>query len=178
MPTEHDTAAEAFAADHPIRCTVVTVSDTRTAETDTSGDLVASRLTDAGYVVVERHLVPDDPVTIDHLLQALLLRADVDVILTTGGTGIARRDTTIEVVRRRLTTEIEGFGELFRMVSWTEVGAAAMLSRAIGGLVVRPPTEGGDTFIFCMPGSRNACDTAMTKLLVPQLRHLVWERHR
>ena len=100
------------------------------------------------------------------------------LILTTGGTGIAKRDGTIDVVRRLLTIELEGFGELFRMLSFQQVQAAAMMSRAAGGLVIREPSRGGDTLLFSMPGSPNAVELAMSQLRAPQLAHLVWERKR
>jgi molybdenum cofactor biosynthesis protein B len=96
---------------------------------------------------------------------------DIDAIFTTGGTGIARRDTTVEVVSRLLDKPLEGFGELFRMLSWDQVGPAAMLSRAVAGLA-------GETLIFAMPGSTAAVDLAMSKLIVPELPHLIWERRR
>ncbi|MFB3138591.1 MAG: molybdenum cofactor biosynthesis protein B, partial [Phycisphaerales bacterium] len=91
-------------------------------------------------------------------------------------TGISTRDTTIEVVRRLLTVELEGFGELFRMLSYQQVQAAAMLSRAVGGLVVRDPQAGGGTFIFALPGSTDAVELAVGELIGPQLAHLVWQR--
>ncbi len=97
--------------------------------------------------------------------------AVLDLIVTTGGTGISSRDTTIEVVERLLDKKLEGFGELFRMLSWDEVGAAAMLSRAVAGLA-------GDSLIFSLPGSTNAVKLAMTKLILPELAHLIWERAR
>ncbi len=95
-----------------------------------------------------------------------------------GGTGIANRDTTIDVVREVLTIELEGFGELFRMLSYDEVGAAAMLSRATAGLVCPDDEAIGETFVFCLPGSTNAVGLAMKRLIVPELSHLVWERKR
>jgi hypothetical protein len=102
----------------------------------------------------------------------------IDAIISTGGTGIARRDSTIDVVRSMLTHELDGFGELFRMLSYEQVGPAAMLSRAVGGLVMRDPAHGGDTFLFAVPGSVNAVETAVSKLIAPQLAHLVWERRK
>lgn len=159
-----------------VPCGVITVSDTRTPETDAGGDLVQRLLEAGGHRVVERCIVPDDPGAIDAALDGFLAREDVLAVLLTGGTGISRRDTTIEVVERRLVAELPGFGELFRMLSWSEVGAAAMLSRATAGLMEH--TEGGETFVFAMPGSTNAVETAMSKLIVPELGHLVWERRR
>jgi len=160
------------AADRRGRCAVLTVSDTRTAATDRGGDTVADALTAAGHTVEQRKLVPDEPDAVHAALRGWLDAATPpDVILTTGGTGIARRDTTVEVARRLIDKELEGFGELFRMLSYEQVGPAAMLSRAVGGLA-------GETLLFVLPGSVNAVTLAMEKLIVPELPHLVWERSR
>ena len=155
---------------------MITVSDTRTPETDRGGDLVVKLLMEAGHSVVDRRIVADDPGAIDAALDGYLANDGILAILLTGGTGIAKRDTTIEVVRRRFVVELPGFGEIFRMLSWEQVGAAAMLSRATAGMAEH--THGGDTFIFSMPGSVNAVETAMTNLIAPELGHLVWERKR
>lgn len=176
--TSHESQAAAQTAREPIRAAVLTVSDTRTPDNDISGDLVARLATEAGMKVIDRTIVRDEPDAISDALDRWLGDFDIDAILSTGGTGIARRDTTIEVVRKKLTAELDGFGELFRMLSWEQVGAAAMLSRAVAGLVARDPKRGGDTFVFAMPGSPNAVESAMTTLIVPQLPHLVWERSR
>ncbi len=173
----HQQNAADQARNRPVRCAVLTVSDTRTRGNDTGGDLVEQLAREAGHEVLERGIVKDEPDQIRVRLADWLKRDDIDAILTTGGTGVAKRDTTIEVVRGLLTVELEGFGELFRMLSWKEVGAAAMLSRAVGGLVNRND-GGGETFIFAMPGSPNAVETAMRNLIAPQLAHLVWERRR
>ena len=173
---EHQDKATDFARNNPVRCAVLTVSDTRTAETDRSGPLIRRLLTEAGHTIVHHSIVPDEPPAIAHQIEAWLADARVQVILTTGGTGIAPRDTTIEVVRRLLTVEIEGFGELFRMLSYRDIKAAAMLSRAVAGLVANKAEAGGDTFIFAMPGSTNAVETAVSQLIVPQLAHLIWQR--
>jgi len=175
---QHEQAAEHMAADRPVRCAVLTVSDTRTMETDSGGALLARLACEAGHEVVDRAIVRDEPGQVRIQLERWLANERVQAILTTGGTGIARRDTTIEVVRSLLTAELEGFGELFRMLSYDEVQGAAMLSRAVGGLVARPEGKGGDTFVFAMPGSPNAIETAMKSLIGPQLAHLVWERKR
>ncbi len=159
-----------------VACAVITVSDTRTPETDKGGDLIVRLLTEGGHDIVDRCIVPDDPGAIDAALDRYLGEARVLTVLLTGGTGIAKRDTTIEVVRRRFVAELSGFGEIFRMLSWEQVGAAAMLSRATAGLAEH--AEGGDTFVFAMPGSVNAVETAMVNLIVPELGHLVWERKR
>jgi molybdopterin adenylyltransferase len=175
----HMERAAAHAHDSPIRCAVLTVSDTRTLDDDESGRMIATLLADGPYTLADRAIVPDDPALIRGALERWLDSPAIDAVLTTGGTGIARRDTTVEVVRGLLTAELEGFGELFRMLSWSEVGAAAMLSRAVAGLVSRDlPAGRHDVFVFAMPGSTNAVQTAMAKLIVPQLSHLVWERRR
>lgn len=174
---EHQQQATAFARSNPVRCAVLTVSDTRTAQTDRSGPLIRRLLTEAGHAIVHHRIVPDEPPAIAHQIEAWLADARVQVILTTGGTGIAPRDTAIEVVRRLLTVELEGFGELFRMLSYRDIKAAAMLSRAVAGLVAKEAEAGGDTFIFAMPGSTDAVETAVGQLIVPQLAHLIWQRH-
>ncbi|MCP3906157.1 MAG: MogA/MoaB family molybdenum cofactor biosynthesis protein [Planctomycetes bacterium] len=162
----------------PIRCAVLTISDTRTAATDVSGPTAESILAEHGFETVERAIVRDEPEEIRGQLERWLGDPGVHVILTTGGTGIGRRDGTVEVVRDLLTTELDGFGELFRMISFQEIGAAAMLSRATAGLVAREAEAGGDTVVFAMPGSRDAVETALRRLIVPDLPHLVWQRRR
>lgn len=174
----HQQQAAEQARERPVRCTVLTVSDTRKPDNDAGGDLLSQLAREAGHQIVDRAIVRDDASLIRPRLESWLVRPDVDAILTTGGTGIARRDTTIEVVRSLLTAELEGFGELFRMLSWEQVRGAAMFSRAVGGLVSRDTIAGGDTYIFAMPGSPNAIETAMKNLIAPQLAHLVWERRR
>lgn len=173
---QHEVEAACRSREHPVGCAVLTISDTRTPATDQGGDLVVSHLEQAGHRIIHRTIVRDEPIDIRAQLETWLADGEVQAVLTTGGTGIARRDTTIEVVRALVTHELEGFGELFRMLSWEQVRGAAMLSRAVGGLVAREPARGGDTFIFSMPGSVNAVETAMTNLIAPQLAHLVWER--
>ena len=161
------------AADQSARCAVLTISDTRDKSTDKGGRIIIDALEAAGHTVVAYEIVRDDTPAIDARLRAWLDPAAMppDVILTTGGTGIARRDTTIEVVDRLIEKKLEGFGELFRMLSWQEVTSAAMLSRATAGLA-------GETLIFAMPGSTNAVNLAMTRLIIPELPHLIWERKR
>jgi len=151
-------------------CCVLTISDTRTKADDASGKILIDRLEQDGHSLSAYAIVKDEPDQIEAQINAWLAD-EPDVILTTGGTGIARRDTTVEVVRRLLDKELEGFGELFRMLSWEEVGPAAMLSRAVAGLA-------GETLIFAMPGSKNAVRVAMEKLVAPELPHLIWERKR
>ena len=174
----HRREATSNIAPGSIGCAILTISDTRTRANDASGDLIERLVADAGHRAVDRTLVRDEPASISAAVERWLSAPTVAVVLTTGGTGIGRRDTTVEVVRRLLTAELEGFGELFRMLSFEEIGAAAMLSRAVAGLVFRPPDEGGSTFVFAMPGSPNAVETALTRLVLPELSHLVWERGR
>jgi len=154
------------AANTPARCAVVTVSDTRTEDTDTSGAFIRTALNDAGFTVVHYTIVPDEPTRIDTLLDTL--PDSVDAILTNGGTGISARDQTVDAVERRIEKPLPGFGELFRMLSYEEIGAGAMLSRAMAGVL-------RDTLVFAMPGSTNAVKLAMTQLILPELKHLVWE---
>lgn len=152
--------------DTPVRCGILTVSDTRTPETDTSGALIRERLREAGFEVAAYRLIPDEPDEIGEALDAHC--EECEAVLISGGTGIGRRDTTIEVVSARLEKTLPGFGEIFRMLSYEEIGAGAMLSRATAGLY-------RDTLVFSMPGSRNAVSLALDQLIVPELHHLVWE---
>lgn len=170
--TSPSTAHHRHAArDQTAVCAVLTISDTRTPETDSGGNRAVAALEGAGHCVEARAIVRDDPPAITARLESWIADPSIQVICTTGGTGLARRDTTYEVVARQLDKTINGFGELFRMLSWQEIGAAAMLSRAIAGLA-------GDTLIFTMPGSPNAVALAMDRLIVPELPHLLWERRR
>lgn len=147
---------------------VVTVSDTRTRENDTGGDLIEQRVTAAGHTVVFREIVKDDPERIGALLDRIVGETDARIVLFTGGTGIAPRDTTYDALARRLEKTLPGFGELFRMLSYQEVGAAAMLSRATAGVY-------RGRVVVSMPGSPNAVQVAMDKLILPELQHLAWE---
>ncbi|ADV67814.1 MogA/MoaB family molybdenum cofactor biosynthesis protein [Deinococcus maricopensis] len=156
-------------APHTVRVAVLTISDTRTPDTDESGTYLQAHLRADGHDVTGYSIVPDDGVQIRAAIMALMPVAQV--ILTTGGTGIAGRDVTIPVVEGLFTKALPGFGELFRMLSYREVGGAAMLSRATGGLA-------GETLIFALPGSLNAVQTAWTGLLRTELGHLVHEVFR
>ena len=153
-----------------IRCAVLTISDTRTLADDRGGQLAVQALQDAGHQVHGYTIVRDEPTDVIATIEGWIL-AEVRVIITTGGTGISRRDTTIDAIEPQLTRILPGFGEIFRMLSYEQVGAAAMLSRAIAG-------TWGTTLVFCLPGSPNAVELALTKLIVPELRHLVWETLR
>jgi molybdenum cofactor biosynthesis protein B len=154
-----------------VRCAVITVSDTRTAETDRSGSLIRERLTGGGHEVVHYQIVKDEPEQIDDVLDALIGRSDCDAVIFNGGTGIARRDTTYDTVSRRLEKRLDGFGELFRMLSFDEIGAAAMLSRATAGVIQH-------TVVFLTPGSSNAVALAMDKLIMPEIAHVVFEMRK
>ncbi|CAN5564004.1 molybdenum cofactor biosynthesis protein MoaB [soil metagenome] len=161
------------AAPEYIRVAALTISDTRTPEDDTGGDTIQELLEEAGHEIVERTIVRDDVAQIQTTLVDLLGRDDVDAVVTTGGTGISARDTTYEVVEQMIDKKLDGFGEIFRVLSYEEIGAAAMLSRATAGAV-------GDKFLACLPGSRNAVRLAVEKLLVPEMAHVVFEirKHR
>lgn len=154
-----------------VSCAVVTVSDTRTLDTDTGGRTIIDLLAAAGHRTVERKIIRDDPEQMRPLLVELAGRTDVDVVLLTGGTGLGSRDQTFETVAALLTKPLPGYGELFRMLSYQEIGAAAMLSRAVGGLLDR-------TVVLTMPGSPAGVRLAMEKLIVPELGHLVREARR
>ena len=149
-----------------LRCAVITVSDTRTEETDRSGSLMQVRLEKAGHDTVLYRIVPDNPAVIKDAMTKLA--GKVDVVLFNGGTGISKRDRTYEAITSMLDQELPGFGELFRMLSYEEIGAAAMLSRATAGVYK-------NTLIISTPGSLNAVKLAMEKLVIPELKHLVWE---
>ncbi|EGQ0322815.1 molybdenum cofactor biosynthesis protein MoaB [Staphylococcus pseudintermedius] len=159
--------------ERPIRCAVLTISDTRTTETDKGGQSVQTLLQTADFEVEIQHymIVKDELTAIQSTVQQWLT-GDVDVIVTTGGTGIAPRDVTIEAVTPLLDKEIEGFGELFRYLSFTEdVGTRALLSRAVAGTAKR-------TLIFCLPGSTGAVKLALNRLILPELTHLVYEMNK
>ena len=156
------------AAPESVRVAVLTISDTRTPETDTGGDVVEETMRGAGHEVVAREIVRDEATSIETQLVDLLARSDVDAVVTTGGTGISGRDTTYEVVERMIEKRLDGFGEIFRMLSYEEIGAAAVLSRAVAGAV-------GTKLVASLPGSRNAVGLGMEKLLVPEIAHIVFE---
>jgi molybdenum cofactor biosynthesis protein B len=155
-------------APETVRIAVLTVSDTRTPETDTGGDVVEELMRGAGHEVVAREIVRDEAASIRTRLVDLLDRTDVDAVVTTGGTGISARDTTYEVVDRMIEKKLDGFGELFRMLSYGEIGAAAVLSRAVAGTV-------GAKLVASLPGSRNAVRLGVEKLLAPEIAHVVFE---
>lgn len=160
----------AAAADAPVACAVVTVSDTRDESSDLSGKYLSNGLRDAGHLLEFYRIVPDDAEAIRTVL--LHLAGRVEVVITTGGTGIGRRDRTPEVAERLIQKPLPGFGELFRMLSFETIGAAAMLSRATAGLY--GPEDGDpETLLFCCPGSEDAVTLALERLILPDLSHVV-----
>ena len=152
-----------------VRCFVLTISDSRTEATDTSGDAIQELLNAAGHELVGRQIVRDDPSAVRETVMAQA--PTTDVIITTGGTGVTARDSTYEAIVGVLNKKLDGFGELFRMLSYAEVGTAAMLSRAVAGSIER-------TAVFSLPGSENAVRLAMTKLILPEIGHVVRELRR
>ena len=154
-----------------VRCYVVTISDTRTADTDTSGRAIADLLRAAGHVLVGRAIVKDNPAQVRDVIERQLASPDVQIIITTGGTGISSRDGTYEVVSALLQKRLDGFGELFRVLSYDQIGSSAMMSRACAGLVA-------GKIVASLPGSEAAVRLAMDKLLLPELGHLAREASR
>lgn len=148
-----------------VACALVTVSDTRSPATDTSGALLKARLEAGGHRIASYEILPDEPARIRDRVRALA-EADVEAVLISGGTGIAPRDTTYEAVVGILDRRLDGFGELFRSLSYQEIGAAAMLSRAVAGTL-------RSTIVFAMPGSTAACELAIDRLVLPELGHIV-----
>ncbi len=151
-----------------VTCGVLTVSDTRTEETDTSGKLIVNMLCDSGHKVPFYRIVQDEPAQIRASLLEACANPEVQVVISNGGTGITRRDTTYDVVVSILEKEMPGFGELFRAVSFEEIGTAAMLTRATAGTC-------RDTIIMTLPGSGNACRTGLEKIILPEISHMVRE---
>jgi molybdenum cofactor biosynthesis protein B len=166
IPAEHRKTAPQV-----IACAVITISDTRTPETDTGGQAIVDLLLAAGHSIVERHIIQDEPEPMRALLAVLTAGGEVQAILMTGGTGLGSRDQTYETVASLITKPLPGYGELFRLLSYQEIGAAAMLSRAVGGLI-------GRTVVLTMPGSPAGVRLAMEKLILPELTHLVREASR
>jgi molybdopterin adenylyltransferase len=149
-----------------INCAVITVSDTRTLETDKSGELIKQLLLDAGHGVGQYEIVKDEPAQIRARLQSLGGRSDLDVLIFNGGTGIAPRDTTYDAIASLLEKELPGFGELFRWLSFQEIGSRAIASRAIAGVYQAK-------LVFSLPGSTNAVKLAVEQLILPEIVHLV-----
>jgi molybdenum cofactor biosynthesis protein B len=164
--TEHKALSPAVA-----HCYILTISDTRTEATDSSGRTICDLLWAEGHQVTGRKIVRDEPDQVRDAIVAQLGRPDVQVVITTGGTGITSRDTTYEAISGLLDKRLDGFGELFRMLSYQEIGSAAMLSRAVGGLAK-------GKVVLSLPGSEAAVRLAMTRLILPELGHLVREASR
>jgi molybdopterin adenylyltransferase len=152
----------------PVTLAIVTVSDTRTPETDGNKQYIESRVAELGHTVAVYRLVKDEPDQVAAVLDELAAMPAVQIVLFNGGTGISPRDTTYDVISRKLEKTLPGFGELFRSISYQEIGAAAMLSRATAGVYKQ-------TLIVSMPGSTNAVKTALEKLIFPEINHLAWE---
>jgi molybdenum cofactor biosynthesis protein B len=146
----------------PLSIAVLTVSDTRTEETDSSGRALVDALVEAGHSKADKTIVGDDVYRIRAVVSGWIADPGVDVVITTGGTGVTGRDGTPEAVSVLLDKEIEGFGELFRAISYDEIGTSSLQSRCLAGVA-------NATYIFCVPGSTNACRTAWTRLIAPQL---------
>jgi molybdenum cofactor biosynthesis protein B len=146
----------------PLNIAVLVVSDSRTTKTDKSGTLLEERLESAGHKLHEKRIVPDDIYQIRAAVSAWCADADVNVVLTTGGTGVTGRDGTPEAVSVLFDKELEGFGELFRAVSFQEIGTSSLQSRAVAGVA-------NGTYIFCLPGSSGACATAWDRIIAQQL---------
>lgn len=161
MPLPHPDRAPRI-----VNCAILTVSDTRTPDTDKSGQYLQSTLTQAQHQITSYQLLPDEPEQIRAHVQALCQRPDVEAVICNGGTGIAPRDTTYDAIAALLTKTLPGFGEIFRALSFTEIGSRAMASRAVAGVY-----EG--TLVFSLPGSSNAVRLATEQLILPELQHLV-----
>jgi molybdenum cofactor biosynthesis protein B len=165
-PREHKSHAP-----KSVGCWVLTVSDTKTPETDTSGALIRELLNGAGHRVIGSTIVRDEPVEVQRVVREACGDGRVQAVIVTGGTGITSRDSTFEAIEALLDKRLPGFGELFRMLSYQEIGAAAMLSRAQLGVRAQ-------RIVVSLPGSPNACRLALEKLLIPELPHLVREVSR
>ena len=146
----------------PINIAVITISDSRTKENDTSGDTLEKRIIDTGHQMIKRTIIPDDVSKIKDTLNAMSKEKDIDCIITTGGTGLTGRDTTPEAVKEIANKHIDGFGELFRQVSFEKIGTSAIQSRAVAALI-------NNTYVFCLPGSTGACKDGWDEILQYQL---------
>ncbi len=154
-----------------VRVAVLTVSDTRNIENDQSGKLIKSLLIENNHIVQEYKITKDDILSIDSIVNSWCENANIEVIIVTGGTGFTKRDVTYEAISRLLDKEMQGFGELFRSLSYTEIGPKAMFSRAIAGTI-------NGRAVYAIPGSKNAVKLAMTKLILPTCQHFIEELNR
>jgi molybdopterin adenylyltransferase len=152
-----------------VSCFVLTISDSRSADDDASGDAIVEALAGGGHAVTGRQIVRDDPSAVREVVAAQA--GQVDAVITTGGTGITSRDSTYEAIAGLLDKRLDGFGELFRVLSYEEIGSAAMLSRACAGTI-------GRTAVFALPGAEHAVRLAMAKLILPEIGHVVRELRR
>jgi molybdopterin adenylyltransferase len=168
MPADTEHKAQ---APRSVQCFIVTVSDTRTEATDTSGRAIAELLFAAGHRVTGRAIVKDDAELVRDAVVRQLANPDVQAVITTGGTGITSRDSTYEAVNAMLQKRLDGFGELFRMLSYEQIGSAAMMSRACAGL-------SSGRIIIALPGSEAAVRLAMERLVVPELAHMVQQARK
>ncbi len=158
-------------ADVHVSCGVITVSDTRTKETDKSGQLILEMLQAAGHPVTGYHIIKDEPTQIRPLLAALLADSNIQAVIINGGTGISRRDVTFDAIHGMLEKHLPGFGELFRLLSYEDIGSAALLSRAAAGIA-----QG--KVVFSLPGSSGAVRLGMEKLILPEMPHIVFELNK
>lgn len=154
-----------------VRFVAVTISDTRNLTNDTGGETLISLAVEGGFQLVGREIIPDDPSKIKQVIESWRDSSQADAVLLTGGTGISSRDQTFETVSSLLQKQLPGYGELFRQLSYHEIGPAAILSRAVGGLL-------GKLVVLTMPGSPAGVRLAMSKIIVPELPHLVREANR
>jgi molybdenum cofactor biosynthesis protein B len=178
---------KAQAGQRSVACAVITCSDSRTHADDESGLLIRTLLESHGHTHPFYTISRDDPAQIRILLDELSQRPDIQAIILNGGTGVSRRDNTFDVVSTALTKTLPGFGEIFRMLSYQAIGSGALLSRATAGILITPTIPGAPNavghpsrhiVVFSIPGSPNAVELAMTKLILPELSHLVWETLR
>ncbi len=158
-------------AQKKLKCAVVTFTDTRNMQTDKSGQIIIEQLKKEGHKLVEYLIVKEDPVEIKEVFEKLLAQTEIDALITTGGTGLSSRDSTIEVVRPLLDKELEGFGEIFRFVSFQQIGSAAIMSRATAGIANKKA-------VFCLPGASKAVRLAMSRIVLQQLAHVIFEVRR
>jgi molybdenum cofactor biosynthesis protein B len=154
-----------------VACAVITISDSRTEDTDESGRYLTGALKDAGHTVAGYQLLKNDAVAIRQTVADFVADGIIKVIITTGGTGLSRRDITVETVEQILDKHLPGFGEIFRMLTWQSIGSPAIMSRALGGVIK-------GKVILCLPGSLNAVRLATEKIILPELGHLARESGR
>ena len=156
---------------HSVSCAVITISDSRTEEDDESGRLIKQRLNQSGHGVLDYSILKNDADSIKKKIEELRGQERLRVIIASGGTGVSHRDITVETIGAMLEKKLDGFGELFRFLSYQEIGTASMMSRAFAGVV-------GDKVILCLPGSLGAATLAMDKVILPEIGHMVREATR